>query len=84
MQIVWETQNSVIDQNNILHVLINNLRTATPSEILTPILSLSDNLLGMPIPLFKKKSEFWDSTQNTLNFGLGCSFPWIIFCFILL
>ena len=32
----------VIDQNSILHILINNSRTAWPTEISMPYLSFSD------------------------------------------
>ena len=63
-----------IDQCNILHVLINNSRTAGPTM---QFLSFSDNLLldnhfskNLCIIL-----RFWDSAQNMLNFGLGCSSP---------
>ena len=35
----------VIDRNNILHVLINNLKTAGRTEIVMPLVSFSDNLL---------------------------------------
>ena len=33
-----------------------------------PVLSFLDNL---PDAAFPKSTEFWDSTQNMLNFGLG-------------
>ena len=51
-QIVWETRkwhnnfdrpsgSLVIDQNNILHILINNLRTTGPTEIVLPFMGKS-------------------------------------------
>ena len=40
----WLADGSVVsDQNNILHVLINNLKTTRPTEIVIPFLTSSDN-----------------------------------------
>ena len=83
-RIAWETQKWhwnfnkpkgtwVIDQNNILHVLINNSRTAWHTKISMPFVSFSDKLLLGNQIIFPKKSadNVWDSAQNVLNFGLG-------------
>ena len=43
------------DQNIILHVLINNSRTAWPTEISMPFLSFSDKLLHDTYVIFQKK-----------------------------
>ena len=71
----------VIDWNNILHVLIDILRTAWPAEIVMPSWVSQTICFRMPV-LFKKKKKliiFWDSTQNMLNFGLGCPSPLTLF-----
>ena len=44
-----------IDQNNILHVLINNSESAGPTRIIVPILNLSDNSLQDNHIIFSKK-----------------------------
>ena len=84
-----------IDQNTILYVLINNSRSAWPNEILMPFLSFSRQFAPEYLHYFSKQGwSFWgsNSTQNTLNFGLGCSSPFKVptdiliifffFCFI--
>ena len=44
----------LIDQNNILHILNNNSRTAWPTELLMPILRFSENCARMLIFPSKK------------------------------
>ena len=48
----------IIDQNNILHILINNSRTAAPTKILMPFLSSSDNLFPDHIIFHKYVDNF--------------------------
>ena len=90
IQIVWGTQkwrenfsrssgSGVIDQNSILHALINNSRSTWLTKILRQFLNFSDNLLqDNDIVLKKKKKKnwkFWDGTQNILNFSMGFPSP---------
>ena len=52
----------VIDQKNIFHVLIDNLKNAGPSEIVMPFSSFSDSLLEHVYDHFSKKkkhAKFW-------------------------
>ena len=53
----------VIDQNNILHVLINNSRTAWPTEVLMPFLSSSENLLQDAYIIFQKSVKYFEIAQ---------------------
>ena len=51
--------------------LLINSKTLWPIIILVPFLSFSDNLLqDAYITFLKKYWQFWDSVQDTLNFGL--------------
>ena len=67
-QIVWETQkwyynisrsrdSWVIDQNNVLHSLINNPRISGPTNIFMPFCSFSGNLFKDNHIIFRK--VFW-------------------------
>ena len=54
-----------------------NQESAWPTKILmSTYLSFSDNLLEDTYSIFQNSVEkVWYSTQNMLNFGLGCSSP---------
>ena len=56
----------VILIKNILHVLINNSRTAWPTEMLITLFKFPDNML-QDIHISFSKRVVWDRAQNMLN-----------------
>ena len=60
----------IIDQNNILTILIHNLKTTWSTKIPMPFLSSLDNLLYDAYTTLQTNVwQFWDRAQNMLIFG---------------
>ena len=66
----------VLKQSNVLHVLINNSRTAAPAEIPMPFLSFSKNLFkDIIISFFKKVLAILRQCMKYVQFWFGVLFP---------
>ena len=65
----------VIDQNNILTVLIHNLKSALPIKSSMLFLSSLEKLLSDAYNIFLKRDwQFWDRVQNILIL-VGVQYP---------
>ena len=64
-----------MDQNSQNIVLINNSRTAWPTNMLLPFLSSLDNLLQDAYIIFQKGVDNFEIAHKHANFWLGVSLP---------